>query len=298
MKAVLFGAGASYGSGNLLPKAPPMGSDLFAALQRLYPNWRSVPSEVAEKFEEHFESGMAVLIENYGFAVGPLMQEMARFFSIFAMDKHGSNLYRSFVEETKGCKNLILGTLNYECLLEIAISLNGQTVGYFMDPETDNDLVPVWKLHGSCNFKVKGLEATRGVSYSGTGVVFGGDIEPINPSEVQKVYSGSTALYPAMALYAAGKPISMSPGPVEAAQKRWNEHIHRCSKLLIIGVNPFPEDGHIWNSIAESNATIATIGDERAFEDWGAQVEKSDSLVILGSRWNKCADDAIEFILG
>lgn len=298
MRAVIFGAGASFGSGEVFPKPPPLGSGLFPALRRLYPTWRSVPNEVSGLFEKHFELGMAEIISNYGFSVGPLMQEMARFFSIFGMNSDSRNYYRNFVQSIGSRDDLLIGTLNYECLLEIAISLEGHSVGYFADPGSVHNQIPVWKLHGSCNFRVEGIEATRGVSYSGTGVVFGGDITPIDPSEVRKYYSGNTSLYPAMALYASGKPVNMSPGPITEAQMQWNGHIDQCDRILVIGANPFPADKHIWDSIARSKAEIAAVGGRSEFKQWAQDYGKVDTLRFLGSRWEECFNEANAFITG
>src|SRR5437899_3093186 len=97
MRVVLFGAGASYGSGTVVPKPPPLGSQLFEVLHRLYASWRSIPEAEAKEFARDFESGMAHVIEKYGMAVAPLMQDMAIFFASFALPTSGDNLYASLL---------------------------------------------------------------------------------------------------------------------------------------------------------------------------------------------------------
>ena len=162
MRVVLFGAGASYGSGSVAPKPPPLGADLFPALRKLFPTWRSIPEAEAALFAADFEEGMAQIIERYGMAVGPLMQEVATFFSIFDLDATAQNLYRDLITAARG-RDVLWSTVNYECLLEIAANQTGLDVAYFGDP-ADHSSGAIWKLHGSCNFKVTGLEAGRGVS--------------------------------------------------------------------------------------------------------------------------------------
>jgi hypothetical protein len=43
-KVVLFGAGASYGAGGIVPDSPPLGWDLYDRLCRCYPDsWGALP---------------------------------------------------------------------------------------------------------------------------------------------------------------------------------------------------------------------------------------------------------------
>lgn len=296
MQAILFGAGASFGCQAVDPCPPPVGKKLFPSLKRLYPTWRSIPAETAVLFEKHFESGMEEVIKKYGYSVGPLMQEMARFFSIFRISKGFNNLYVEMIKALEDRDDILWGTLNYECILELAATLRGHSISYFSDPYPDLSSFPVWKLHGSCNFKVIGLEATRGIKYSGSGVIFGGSIEPIDPGKVKAFYSGNTALYPAMSLYVEDKPISMSPRPIEEAQARWNKHILNCDKVLVIGVRPYPKDHHIWDCLAKTSAELAVVGDKNAFKTWAADSRSDGKIQILGRHWIDASQKVIEFL--
>lgn len=56
---LIFGAGASFGSGDVNPKPPPMTVDLFAVLKRLFPPiWGGLSQEMMEVFTNDFEEGM------------------------------------------------------------------------------------------------------------------------------------------------------------------------------------------------------------------------------------------------
>jgi hypothetical protein len=296
MRLVLFGAGASYGCGDVSPRPPPLGGQLFAALSRLYASWRGVPADVAVLFRKNFESGMAALIERHSHAIAPLMQDMAIFFSMFGFARDASNLYTRIVKaETGG--NILWATLNYECLLELAVASVGNKIGYFQDPPLTQGEVPVWKLHGSCNFKVSGLEATRGISFS-SGISFGAGIEPIELSAVRTHYKGNTALYPAMALFAKGKPIAMSPDPVQWAQRRWAEHVSVATRTLVIGVHPNKDDEHIWGPLRRAPGALGYVGDPKAFNDWRATAVQPSASICLGSRWAECESAALKFLSG
>lgn len=294
MKIVLFGAGASFGAGRFRPKAPPLGFQLFDSLSKLFSTWRSVPQDAKSLFESNFEEGMAHVINNHGFAVAPLMQEMAIFFAQFRPDSQQS-LYDDLFADPAVFKDVIFATLNYECLLEYAISRSGHGINYFGEIDSSSSQIPVWKLHGSCHFKVKNIEATRGVSF-GMGVTFGGDIELIEPPDVEPLYGGNTALYPAMALYSEGKPISMAPGPVKEAQKRWRERCCSATDIVIIGVNPNHKDDHVWAPIADSGGKVHFVGSASAFDDWKDEYRPGKENRFCGSTWSS-ADREVKDIL-
>ncbi len=57
--AILFGAGASFGSGSVIPKPPPMTANLIRALERLFPAvWGSLPEAQRNLLRRDFEAGM------------------------------------------------------------------------------------------------------------------------------------------------------------------------------------------------------------------------------------------------
>jgi len=282
LRIVLFGAGASYGCGDVTPRNPPLGRNLFNTLQKIYKNWRSIPGEAANQFSLNFEEGMANVIDQFGFAVGPLMQEMALFFSIFHMPSDGNNRYYDILELAEERNDILWSSLNYDCIFETAAAHRKKRISYFPNPNDYGNDIPFLKLHGSCNFRVSGLEATRGVQYSGTGVVFGGGIEPIDPGQVSSYYRGDTALYPAMALYTEGKSISMSPSPILSNQKLWQTEVLESDRILIVGVLPNIKDDHIWSCISASEGKVGYIGDVAPFEEWKEQ-EQNDEDLVSGS---------------
>jgi len=294
MKVVLFGAGASFGSGEVNPTIPPLGKDLFDVLARLFPStWGQVPVGVRAELRRNFEEGMGTLIERHGFAVAPLMQRMAIFFSRFGLTTGSNNLYFRFFEFLTSndlLKETLVSTLNYECLAEIAANLNNLQIGYFVNPVSGNQTAPIWKLHGSCNFKVAGLEATRGVSFSGVGIAFDGSIELLNPADVRRVYLGNTALYPAMCLYAKDKPITMAPSVIKEKQALWADEVRKAEVICAIGIRPNPDDSHIWSPIAESVGEFCYVGNKHWFKAWTSQYRADKVNLYLGDTWNSVFD--------
>lgn len=294
-KIVLFGAGASHGSGSAIPQPPPLGKDLFAALRRLYASWRSIPEAETSLFEANFETGMGSVIERYGMAVAPLMQDMAIFFSIFTLRSDTQSLYSTLFRELKDPEKIIWSSLNYECLLELGVAASGRKVNYFGEPSDPELGVPVWKLHGSCNFKVSGLEAGRGVSF-GTGVVFNGGIEILEPAQVQRHYKGNTALYPAMALFAKNKPITMAPSPIQDAQTRWQKHVSASEKVVVIGVRPNPEDKHLWDCLSSCAGEIALVCSENEYLTWTKAHRPTLPTKWLGTKWSAAHSSVMKFL--
>jgi hypothetical protein len=295
MQVVLFGAGASAGAGAVSPRPPPLGSQLFDVLQRLYSGWRSIPSSLASLFRGNFERGMAEVIKNHGFAVAPLMQEIAIFFSIFGVPPSGRNRYRSLLAVAKE-QRVLWSTLNYECILESAAGAQGLSVGYDAEPPPRCDQqIAVWKLHGSCNFQVDGVMATRDVSFT-TDVSLGIGIKVLQPEEVPVIYAGNTALYPAMALYAATKPVVMSPTSVIDAQKRWARHVSDATRILVVGVAPNLEDVHIWSPLAHAPGTLGFVGGRVEYDGWVSTQRPHLPTLYLGPTWESAEDAAADFV--
>jgi hypothetical protein len=98
---VLFGAGASFGSGDdVYPYRTPLGRDLYAELQTYFPTtWGDkVPSFLDRVFKRDFEEGMEQLINSeFSVLVPLLMRNMSEYFVEFRPTK-GSNLYIRFIK--------------------------------------------------------------------------------------------------------------------------------------------------------------------------------------------------------
>lgn len=290
MKVILFGAGASYGAGEVFPDFPPLGNQLFSELAKSYPrSWGAFPPAIKGAFEDNFENGMQILWNNHSHVIAELMQQMALYFIQFRPRIVGSTLYCSLSKEIKSkglAGDLLLSTLNYDCLLERSLSLQGLPVNYGHYLGTSGSIT-VSKLHGSCNMLPYGIQATRGVSFT-RGVLFNTQVRfATDPNDVAAFCLGNNALPPVMCLYMKSKPVQVSPSTISEIQEEWRNHVLNSTKIFIIGVNPNPEDKHLWNAIASSPAEIVYVGNEGAFSYWSKINRSGKPFKIIGRRFDE-----------
>ncbi len=294
---VLFGAGASFGAGGILPEAPPLGQNLYEALSRLYPGtWGLLPAEIQAAFHADFETGMQLVYEKLGVAISQLMRDMAIYFVQFR-SANGNSLYDRLITTASGdgyLHSLAFATLNYECVLEFALAKNATGVDYF--GAGDSTHVPVWKLHGSCNMFSHQVQATEGVLYT-PGVVFEGGIEATLDTSLVVERCLTSALAPVMSLYMAGKPLAVSPTSIKAVQQIWASAVAGAQAVICIGLRPNPPDEHIWNPLAATSAPVYFVGDTAGFSAWAAECRSGPSVSLggrLGDSFHRIIDTARE----
>lgn len=295
-KVILFGAGASYGAGGILPERPPLGFQLFGELARAYPgSWGNLPPEIRRLFEKDFEQGMELLWDKHSHIVADLTQHMAIYFAQFRASRNGATLYHHFAREIKrrkAAKDLLISTLNYECVLEFALSDEGLPINYF-DPTSSNQEICVWKLHGSCNFLPEGMSAGRGVSFT-RGVVFDTGIRAVpDMNEVIAYCLGDNAIPPVMCLYMKDKPLQVAETPVRQIQQRWREQVASAEIVALVGVNPNPGDVHLWEALAQTQARLVYIGNQKSFEEWREENRKRKPAKFLASKFDEGFEDLI-----
>ena len=206
------------------------------------------------------------------------MRDMAVFFSKFGIINTNANLYRKIIEKTKRKKLLrktIFATLNYDCLFEIASSMSGVKVSY-SGPD-DNSAIVI-KLHGSCNFVPKNIQASLGVSYT-KGVSFNSELTSIQPAEVEHWCYSNNALYPAMAIYTKDKPLQVGAPAIQSLQKYWQEQVSKAEKIFIIGVEPNLVDKHIWDYLSNTSSKIYFCGSQNSFINWQETAKREDEFI-------------------
>ena len=284
---ILFGAGASFGAGGILPESPPLGGGLFDELAVSYPaSWGKLPGELPAVFREAgFEAGMQIVYERHGEAIPQLMREMAVYFVQFRPHQ-ASTLYCRLIRqllEANALKDVSFATLNYECVLEFSLLAANVTVGYFPG-NVPNGGVPVWKPHGSCNMFSHGVLAGQDVFY-GTGVVWEGGAQAFfDPNRVVEHCLVETGLAPIMSLYMEGKPLAVSPSVVRQIQDALTNDVLAASAVFVIGVRPVLADTHIWEPLATTNAHLYYVGDEYGFEEWRLAHRPDRASTFLGAQ--------------
>ena len=142
----------------------------------------------------------------------------------------------------------------------------------------------VSKPHGSCNFLPTEIEATRDVSYQ-LGMTWGTRIQAVSLEDAKRYCDSDTALYPAMAMIAPGKPIQVGPEMIEQTQAYWRDAVAAAPSIVIIGVRPHSPDEHIWGPIAQAAGALYFVGDLSAFADWATKFRPTGGCVQLGTRF-------------
>ena len=114
---IIFGAGASYGSGNVKPCPPPTGDKLFEKLARQFPcGWGRITGGLKNTFENDFEKGMVELGKSSPQDMVPLQKNMAEYFFKYSLGPN--NLYSKLAYRINPTKwDGAFVTLNYERLL-------------------------------------------------------------------------------------------------------------------------------------------------------------------------------------
>jgi hypothetical protein len=278
---ILLGAGASSGVGGVLPSAPPLGRNLYKELAREFPEtWGRVPPPLAAEFDGNFEIAMSRLWEAGEPGIAILMQQIGVFFARYRLPRDRRDAYSRLLDglAARGRLGAVrFASLNYECLFEEAVEMSGRRVTYFADRPADGEVV-VWKLHGSCNFlPVGAVPDPPPEAGLPPGVVVEADVRPVRREEVAPFCSRDSALYPAMAVYARGKPIQVAPSAITRTHRLWADAAAAAPAVVVVGVNPQPEDAHVWDPIARASGRVLYVGSRAAFDAWRRERRPADS---------------------
>lgn len=303
MKLLFFGAGASYGSGPVVPYAPPLGAGLFGKLAEFEPSvWKKLPPDVQRTLRVDFEAGMSALWSAGSHQVSLTIRSMSKYFAAFRLQLGNTeaNTYRALLNGLVGGNQLaevIFSTLNYECLLEFSVVLAGRQVVYhpsMLGPRGSLILKP----HGSCNWIVEGISiAPTGVT-SAPGVSFahGAPVTTLEPRHVAAHVDGD-GVPPILSVFMEGKPVQTNPPFVAEIQTIWGDMVRRADAVGIIGVRPHPADAHIWTPLAETSARLVVIGNEAEYRQWADAAGRSANLDVVGSRFTPALPAFLESFL-
>lgn len=260
MITIIFGAGASYGSGDCHPNVPPLGKDLFKSLEQLHGAFYRL-NEPAKKIfrEEGFEAGMSS-IENNSEALFPLQKELAIYLSRFHIGDRNAYV-KLFNKIKKNIDNIRLATLNYDLLIEQALARNGMQPTYSGDGE---DRVELMKIHGSSNFlpKVDGVRI-KDVYIEGAGTfIEGTGTRSVATHEEVKNWclsEDNNSLCPVISMYAKGKQVLVNTATVNNIKNRYAEVLGQSELIVICGVMYSEDDLHVWDPIINSGAKLLVV---------------------------------------
>lgn len=262
--AFLIGAGASYGSGVVVPRQPPLGGQLFPELQRALPqSWGALSGHLAKLFEQDFERGMDRLwAQQQHRDLSPLLNDMGRYFVRFEPARREANRYSEllFMLRAKGLlSSCVFASLNYECILEIAAARLDLGLAFSIGVAAPN-VVRVLKPHGSCNFLPPWDPVGFGVVITGVGQYYNA-VKVTSIDEARQRYQRPGAfLPPVMSLFAPKKLTPAAKEFIDAIRGQWRDWVLSCDAVAVIGSRPNLYDGHVWGPIAESKARVWHLG--------------------------------------
>ncbi len=292
----LFGAGASYGAGSILPERPPLGKELFRELVRVYPlSWGSLPNDIQKQFStDDFEIGMQYLENTFGMKLNSLMWEMGLYFAQFYPVNQSSLYCRllQFLKESNLLNRIVLSSLNYECILDF--SLQTHNIPFVYDNQLSKEHLPLLKPHGGCNFFSTAFSGPHNPNNAIRAAFRGFPIQSYADREqILNNLLCDSPLAPLMSLIMPTKPMEHYSDWWHI-RGQWAEYIERCRYIYCIGVHPNADvDDHIWGPLMNTQATLYYVGKEEPFADWVSK-HKPKNSVLLGEYFGVAYTGLIE----
>ncbi|MFA4875121.1 MAG: hypothetical protein WC690_07240 [bacterium] len=266
---LLFGAGASFGSESGNP--PPLGPDLFHALQRFDPiGWGSISKGLAVEFQQDFEEAMTKIDPT---KLPPLQRKMAQYF--FQFQPNSSSLYRDLAQCIKG-KNWdgAICSLNYERLLEIALTQSGLKP-VCNSPTDPGRTIELCLPHGCCHLFCESVKGNaKAVTFDPYRVKTSGTIKPISNQIEYDSRIEKDAFPPVMSYFEPNKRTSSGANFIQTQRNRWHELASAADCIGIVGVKLRPHDGHIWDPLIVTKAKIIYCSGRNAAADYQAWATK------------------------
>jgi hypothetical protein len=263
----LFGAGASMGSRNCQPTTPPLGEQLFAAIEEagLLPE---LPDEIDALFrsERNFEVGMAAFAKRpyHNLQYYRLIRAMARYFARFK-PAPGNCYITLFRELLQSSARFSIGSLNYENLVEHSLCTLGVPAAAVVRI--------ISKPHGSCGF----LPDLGRIQVQG-GLIMGASVDldidcsrvTIDPDEINRwcIDPANECFAPAMSFYAQGKASKICPRFIEEHRRIWRRDVAQSDVCFVVGVACRPEDAHIWGPLETVRELIYVNPNDDRFAEW------------------------------
>lgn len=279
MKIVLFGAGASFGSVAAEPYTPPLGPDLFGKLEERGGKALNLPEEIRSIFKDDFEKGMQAYGLHANHNTMQFQRELAGYLAEFKPSD--GNVYGTFLDEF-GVNGIVYVSLNYDLLFELSAGQRNINVNY--SAQKNQGMVNLLKIHGSSNFwPDMPVGQLDGLTISNCKVDVEAPIRPLSQASTLHRCRTEKGLAPAIAHYAEGKAVKVSPGYVNRQLDEWKECATKAKKIAIIGVKVHEVDDHIWDVIGQSKSKVWYVGfhaDKPAFEEWKENHKKNNAFFI------------------
>jgi hypothetical protein len=321
----LFGAGASFAAGKtgefVSPAPPPLMTELYDALALEFskewgPDSRLGPH--ADEFRQDFEDAFTrrIVQEEYLQSSLTLLEALvplARFFARFSLrPRSHDDLYSRLVAGVADVGALPLttfGSLNYDCLLELAVDRLGYGVDWLIEDARRRlqatgpsarvpDSVRVAKLHGSCNFVAELRGPFLSIVCSPSSYIEA-EVRPVwPPSGAIAEFSRGLAesrCFPTMCQLSRTKHSVLSPAKITQIQSMWAEAVRTAALVVVIGVRPVVHDEHVFKPLHETAARRCYIGAAGHFAEWSRS--NAAGWKHLGEVWEG-VDGVLEEVRG
>ena len=285
-RVVLLGAGASFGSIDASPSTPPLGDQLFDALAFRGGLAATLPEDLKSSFRANFEMGMAAFYEYADGDVMRFQRELAYYLATFTPGPN--NVYLRLIREL-GINRFIFCSLNYDLLFELCAAMLGHRTAY--TSEHSPGFVRLLKPHGSSNFwpHMPGVTIRNSTMRRSGRADIQAPIRPLSQADTIEKCVTEDSVAPAIAMYAEGKPVKISPDYVEAQQKMWSDSVGRASRICITGTRIHLPDTHIWAPLTACGADLFYFGlesDRDSFESW-KEVSKKRNAYFVKAEFSK-----------
>jgi len=269
----LFGAGASYGSHEDKAIVPPLGAGLFKALKDFDPyRWGALDDSLNIIFEQDFEQGMRAVFEREQELSKkiPLQQVLGAFF-FFKFPIKQDNLYLKLISRIqKSNWRGQVATLNYDTLLQQAITAHGLIYTYGGYNPVPYGNIQLCFPHGSCNFFAGNVFIFARKITMGEGAKIDSGISLVE-DKVQYYEKMREACAPCMSYFIENKSTNFGSSFIEQEKERYKELVSNAEKIIIVGAALREYDTHIWEPLKNTKANIIYCSgakDGQIFKDW------------------------------
>lgn len=274
---VLLGAGASFGSIGVDPYPPPLGKKLFSDLVKKNGAAAALPDYIKEIFNNNFEEGMAEYYKHSNGNIMSFQRELAEYLASFIPTE--SNIYVNLINSL-GRNRVIYSSLNYDLLFEMSAASLGLHTYYSSTCQRDG--VRLLKIHGSSNFWPDiPIGMLRNCQIYGSGRAdIQAPIKPLGRLDTLKKCALEDSVAPAIAMFAVGKKVTISPDYVDNQYNMWKQQVLGSSKIFIVGVRVHEVDEHIWSLLGKMKGSVTYFGldgDKPEFETWKKRWNKKNA---------------------
>lgn len=222
------------------------------------------------------------------------MKELALYFIQFA-PKEESTLYKEILMhlKDKNRSDVLLATLNYDCLLDGEFTRSGIDYNYLFPPYKGT---PLLKLHGSCNWYIDIHNVNKFVVIDPTIRIYGKIKSISKPGDAIKRFKGDHPFPPVICLYTKQKPAPIGENFFSHLHEQWKKLVLNARQIFIIGAKPNTTDKHIWEPLSDTLAEIYYIGNEKSCTEWSIRTNRKKRTHIIGDRFINGKNKLLELL--